>query len=144
MKFSILFFLLAAFSSSLAAGELDRSSSPEGASVAFASPKDGDTVATTFTVEFVLTGMDVVPAGTEAEHSGHHHLLIDLEELPPMGLPLPKTDQVRHFGGGQTSAEITLPPGDHTLQLLLGDYLHIPHEPPVMSERITITVSSSD
>ena len=135
--------LVAALPCLLLASELPRSSSPEGAAVSFAHLKDGDTVATTFTVEFELTGMDVVPAGTEAENSGHHHLLIDLDELPPMNLPLPKTDHVQHFGAGQTTAELTLPPGEHTLQLLLGDYLHIPHDPPVMSQQITVYVPES-
>lgn len=142
MKRPALLLFVAALPCLLFAGELPRSASPDGASVSFANLEDGDTVPTTFTVVFELTGMDVVPAGTEAENSGHHHLLIDLDELPPMDLPLPKTDKVQHFGGGQTSAEITLPPGEHSLQLLLGDYLHIPHDPPVMSEKITITVGA--
>lgn len=111
------------------------------ARVSFLELRDGDVVPETFTVQFVATGMDVVPAGVEAPHSGHHHLLIDVDTLPPLNLPLPKTEHIVHFGGGETSTTLTLPPGQHTLQLLLGDALHIPHNPPVMSPRITVTVS---
>ena len=84
--------------------------------------------------------MGVAPAGVQFENTGHHHLLINVEELPPESLPLPATDQVLHFGLGQTETDLELPPGQYTLQLVLGDHLHIPHEPPVMSEKITITV----
>lgn len=116
------------------------SKAPEGASVYFIEPADGATVATTFTVKFGLTGMGVAPAGVDREHTGHHHILINLDELPDMTLPLPANDQIKHFGGGQTEATLTLAPGEHTLQLLLGNHLHIPHDKPVMSEKITITV----
>lgn len=116
------------------------SKAPEGASVYFIEPADGATVATTFTVKFGLTGMGVAPAGVDREHTGHHHILINLDELPDMTLPLPANDQVKHFGGGQTEATLTLAPGEHTLQLLLGNHLHIPHDKPVISEKITITV----
>lgn len=133
--------MLAALPPNLGA-ELPRSPSPEGAAVAFEKLQDGDVVPPTFTVSFVTAGMDVVPAGTEAEGSGHHHLLVDLETLPPLDMPLPKSDHVRHFGGGETSTEITLAEGKHSLQLLFADHLHIPHDPPVMSDKITITVSA--
>ena len=92
------------------------------------------------TVRFGLSGMGVTPAGHAAENTGHHHILIDLVELPSMDLPLPKSEQVVHFGGGQTETVLELAPGTHTLQLLLGNHLHVPHKPPVMSEKITITV----
>lgn len=118
-----------------------RSPAPEGASVSFAELKDGDVVPKSFTVKFRVTGMKVRPAGTQLENSGHHHLLIDVDELPPMNLPLPNNESVYHFGKGQKSAVLTLPPGEHTLQLLFADYIHIPHDPPVMSEKITITVA---
>lgn len=111
------------------------------AEVYFISPQDGDNVSGTFEVRFGLKGMGVAPAGIEMDNTGHHHLLIDMDTLPPMDAPLPKSDQVRHFGGGQTETTLSLPPGQHTLQLLLGDYSHVPFDPPVMSERITITVT---
>ncbi|TCK02304.1 uncharacterized protein DUF4399 [Marinobacterium mangrovicola] len=112
-------------------------SSPEGAEAYIVSPSDGATVPATFTVTFGLKGMGVAPAGTDKENTGHHHLLID-GELPPMDAPM--GDQVKHFGGGQTETELTLEPGTHTLQLILGDMAHQPHDPPVVSEKITITV----
>ena len=104
------------------------------------SPQDGDTVSGEFKLQFGLRGMGVAPAGVEADNTGHHHLLIDMDTLPPMDSPLPKTDQVRHFGGGQTETTLSLAPGKHTLQLVLGNFSHVPHDPPVMSEKITITV----
>lgn len=119
---------------------LPRTAAPPGAEVYIQSPADGAEVSSPFVVRFGLRGMGVAPAGVTAENTGHHHLLIDVETLPPDNLPLPATDQVRHFGLGQTETEIELPPGEHTLQLVLGDALHIPHDPPVRSERITITV----
>ncbi len=122
------------------AAELPRTPAPEGAEVYILSPEDGAEVSSPFTVRFGLRGMGVAPAGVQHPNTGHHHLLIDVDELPPENLPLPTTDQVRHFGAGQTETELDLPPGRHTLQLVLGDHLHIPHDPPVMSEKITITV----
>ena len=122
------------------ASGITRSTAPEGAKVFFVSPQDGATVSSPVTVEFGLEGMDVAPAGTDQENSGHHHLLIDLDEKPAMDMPLPATEQVVHFGKGQTSTTLELEPGEHTLQLLLGDWRHIPHDPAVMSREITITV----
>lgn len=121
-----------------------RTPSPAGASVSFANLSDGDVVPPVFTVKFAISGMTIAPAGTQAENTGHHHLLIDLAELPDLDLPLPATDNIRHFGKGQTEVELTLPEGQHTLQLLLADYAHRPHSPPVMSDKITITVKSPD
>jgi len=115
--------------------------SPEGASVYFISPQDGDVVSGDISVKFGLRGMGVAPAGTDAPNTGHHHLLIDLDGLPPMDKPLPKSEQVRHFGGGQTETTIRLAPGKHSLQLLLGNYAHVPFNPPVLSKKITITVT---
>ena len=121
---------------------MTRSSAPEGATATILSPADGATVTSPVTVKFGLEGMDVVPAGTEQEHAGHHHLLIDMDKdsMPAMDFPLPANDNVVHFGKGQTQTELELEPGTHTLQLLLGDHMHVPHQPPVMSEKITITV----
>jgi hypothetical protein len=93
-----------------------------------------------FTVRFGLRGMGVAPAGVTTANTGHHHLIIDAD-TPPDSLPVPNDDKHRHFGAGQTEVELTLPPGQHTLQLVLGDALHIPHQPPVVSEKITITVA---
>lgn len=121
--------------------DLPRSPAPEDVTLTFANLADGQLVPPTFEVVFEITGMDISPAGTQAENSGHHHLLIDVLELPPINLPLPKTDNIVHFGDGATGANVTLPPGDHTLQLIFADHLHIPHDPPVMSEKITVTVS---
>ena len=104
------------------------------------SPKNGDTVSSPFTVRFGLKGMGVAPAGVTTPNTGHHHLLIDLATPPDLNAALPVTDNIKHFGAGQTETELTLPPGQHTLQLVLGDHLHIPHEKPVVSEKITITV----
>lgn len=123
-----------------AASGITRSSAPEGAAAEIVSPANGATVSSPVKVVFGLEGMDVSPAGKEKENSGHHHLLIDLDKMPDMNMPLPANDQVVHFGKGQTETELELEPGTHTLQLLLGDYRHVPHEPAVVSETITITV----
>jgi hypothetical protein len=112
----------------------------ETARVYFISPQDGQTVSSPVTVRFGLTGMGVAPAGVPNEKTGHHHLLIDVDDLPDLSKPLPSDENHRHFGGGQTEAVIELAPGTHTLQLVLGDATHIPHDPPVISEKISITV----
>lgn len=119
---------------------LARSPAPAGANLYIISPADGEVVSSPVTVRFGLEGMGVAPAGVEKAKTGHHHLLIDVAEIPSLDQPLPKDDRHRHFGGGQTEASVELSPGEHTLQLLLGDHNHVPHNPPVMSEKITITV----
>jgi hypothetical protein len=115
--------------------------SPPGAAVYFINLKDGDTVTSPFKVQFGLTGMGVAPVGAQNERTGHHHLVIDAklsdEELKR---PIAADAKHVHFGGGQTETTVTLPPGSHTLQLVLGDWSHIPHNPPVMSPVITVTV----
>ena len=117
------------------------SMAPEGASLYMIEPMDGETVESTFTVKFGLSGMGVAPAGVEKEKTGHHHLIIDTElSSLDMTVPLPATDQVKHFGGGQTETTVTLPPGTHTLQLVLGNHLHVPFDPPLVSDVITVTV----
>jgi hypothetical protein len=113
--------------------------SPPGASVYFVGLKDGQTVPTTFTVNFGLKGMGVAPAGSDKANSGHHHLLIDTD-LPPLDQPIPSDFNHLHFGAGQTEAEVTLPEGEHTLQLVLGDKDHIPNTIPLISERIKVRV----
>jgi len=122
--------------------EMPRTAAPDSASVYFIGLSDGDTVSSPLTIRFGLSGMGIAPAGIEHDNTGHHHLLVDVSEqdMPAMDRPLPTTDHVLHFGGGQTEATIELDAGEHSLQLLLGDYLHIPHDPPIKSERITITV----
>jgi Domain of unknown function (DUF4399) len=116
------------------------SPSAPGAMVYFVDLKDGQTVPTKFTVHFGLKGMGVAPAGSDRENSGHHHLLIDTE-LPPLDQPIPNDFNHLHFGAGQTEADVTLTPGDHTLQLLLGDKNHVPNTVPLMSERIRVHVA---
>lgn len=114
------------------------------AKVFIASPADGDVVPPTFTVKFGAENVDIVPAGVTQANSGHHHLLINIDELPDLTKPLPTTEQVLHFGKAQTETEITLEPGTHTLQLVLGNFAHIPHKTPVVSEKITVTVKATD
>ena len=116
------------------------SSAPTGAAVFILEPGDGSTVTSPVTIKFGITNMQVVAAGNNTENSGHHHILLDLESLPDMSMPLPKSENIIHFGGGQTDAILELSPGTHTLQLLLGNYLHIPHSAPVISKKITINV----
>jgi hypothetical protein len=128
----------------LAGGET--ASNPD-AEVYFVNLADGDTVSSPVKVVFGLSGMGVAPAGTEKEMTGHHHLLIN---RPPLGEGedgadelangLPADENHVHFGGGQTETTIELPAGTHTLQLVLGDYGHVPHATPIVSEVITITV----
>ncbi len=127
-----------AFTPLLLAGETP---APEGAKAYIISPVDGATVDSPVTVQFGLSGIGVAPAGTEKEKTGHHHLLIDVKELPDMNSPIPADEHHRHFGGGQTEVTVELAPGQHTLQLLLGDHHHVPHNPPVLSEPVTITVN---
>ncbi len=115
-----------------------QSVAPANANVYIISPADGATVKSTFTVKFGLKDMGVSPAGFEKKHTGHHHLLIDKDALPAFDKPM--GGDVKHFGGGQTETSLTLPKGKHTLQLILGDHQHIPHNPAVFSKKITITV----
>ncbi|PCI57496.1 MAG: rod shape-determining protein RodA [Gammaproteobacteria bacterium] len=126
--------------SSLALSNEVSSTSPADASVYFITPLDGQTVSSNVTVKFGLNGMGVSPAGIEKKNTGHHHILIDTDTLPNMLAPLPATDKIKHFGGGQTETQLTLSPGKHTLQLVLGNHQHIPHNAPVISKKITIIV----
>ncbi len=123
----------------LAASALERTPAPAGARLYLISPRDGETVASPVVVRFGLTGMGVAPAGVAFEATGHHHLIVDAP-LPPPDQPIPNDAKHLHFGKGQTETSLALPPGPHRLQLLLGDLNHVPHDPPVASEPITITV----
>jgi len=118
---------------------LARTPAPQGARVYIVSPQNGATVSGPVKVVFGLEGMGVAPAGIEKAKTGHHHLIIDAD-LPSVNEPVPSDDNYRHFGGGQTEVTIDLAPGTHTLQLIMGDHNHVPHDPPVVSEKISITV----
>lgn len=117
----------------------NRTTAPEGASVAILSPRQGDTARSPVRVVFDVQGMSLAPAGDATPATGHHHLLVDVTEFEP-DRPLPADERHLHFGKAQTEAEIELPPGEHTLMLVLGDANHVPHDPPVRSEPIRITV----
>jgi Domain of unknown function (DUF4399) len=119
---------------------MPRTASPAAAKLYIVSPANGSTVKSPVTIVFGLSGMGIAPAGVQFENAGHHHLLIDAEPPKDAGLPLPATDNIKHFGKGQTEATIELKPGKHTLQLVLGDHNHIPFNPVVASAQITITV----
>ena len=116
-----------------------RTASSDGAEVYIITPVDAQQVSSPVTIKFGLRGMDVAPAGTEKANTGHHHLIIDAP-LPPFDEPVPADDNYRHFGGGQTEVTLDLGLGNHTLQLLLADHNHIPHEPVIRSRRIIINV----
>jgi len=123
-----------------AAGSVTRQKAPDGTTVSFTAIKDGDTVTSPFKVGFAVTGAKIAPAGTTDPGTGHFHLLIDTDTLPPQDAPLPASATVKHYGKGQTEDTITLPPGQHTLQIELADGLHVPFDPPVLSSKITVTV----
>jgi hypothetical protein len=117
-----------------------RTAGAENAQVYFIWPGDGAVLTNgKFWVRMGLRNMGVAPKGTDVATTGHHHLIID-SELPAMDEPIPNDRNHLHFGAGETEARVELPPGKHTLQLLLGDMNHIPHDPPVVSKKITITV----
>jgi Domain of unknown function (DUF4399) len=117
-----------------------REPAPAGAEVYIVSPADGAKVKSPVTVVFGLKGMGVAPAGIKFDNTGHHHLIIDSALPADLSLPLAANEKSVHFGKGQTETSVTLAPGKHTLQLVLGDSLHIPHDPPVVSKVITVTV----
>src|SRR5262245_12153540 len=123
----------------IATAQVKPTPSPKGAEVYFIAPKDGETLTSPVTVRFGRKGMGIAPAGIAFENSGHHHLIIDAPP-PAAGVPIPADANHVHFGKGQTEASVELKPGKHTLQLALGDQLHIPHDTPVFSKTITITV----
>ncbi len=123
------------------AAALGETAAPTNAAVSIISPKNGDTVTSPFKVQFGLSGMGVAPAGIDKPNTGHHDLIIDTTlSQDELKAPIASDAEHVHFGGGQTETTVTLPPGQHTLQLVLGDWTHIPFSPPVMSPVITVTV----
>lgn len=140
MQSKAVFLLLLLLAWPVPAADLPRSVAPPEAELYFISPADGATVTNPVTVRFGLRGMGVAPAGIAFDNTGHHHLLIDTE-LPPLDQPVPADAHHLHFGKGQTETVLTLAPGRHRLRLLLGDHLHRPHDPPVVSAVITVTVA---
>ena len=131
--------LIGIFSMVIAVSVFAADSPPSAARAYIVAPTDGATVSSPLTVVFGLSDYGVAPAGIARDNTGHHHLIIDAP-LPDLSKPIPADEHYRHFGGGQTEVEIELTPGRHTLQLLLGDHTHVPHSPPIMSERITVNV----
>lgn len=121
------------------AAQAERTPSPPDAYLYIGWPNDGERVKSPFKVWFGLRNMGVAPAEIERTGTGHHHLIVDAD-LPPLDEPIPNNQHYRHFGGGQTETMLDLPPGRHTLQLIMGDHDHVPHDPPVVSKRITINV----
>ncbi|MBH32552.1 MAG: rod shape-determining protein RodA [Gammaproteobacteria bacterium] len=117
-----------------------QSSSPENASVEIMGIEDGGVYKSPISIEFVINNMEVVPAGTKKKNSGHHHLLLNLESMPNLKAPLPSTQNIIHFGKAQKSTKLELKEGKHTIQLLFADHLHIPHDPPVISKKISIII----
>jgi hypothetical protein len=114
---------------------------PDNAYLYIGWPNDGQVIPAgkPFRVWFGLRNMGVAPKGVNFPNTGHHHLLIDTD-LPPPDKEIPSDRNHLHFGAGETETMIELPPGKHTLQLIMGDYRHIPHNPPIVSKKITITV----
>lgn len=145
MKFGIL--IAAALLVSTANAQMPRQSAPENAQLYFVSPAHGEIVSSPVKVKFGLQNMGVAPAlafqdagsMTHFPNTGHHHLVIDAP-LPAMDMPVPANANYVHFGTGATETSLDLAPGEHTLQLILGDALHIPHDPAVYSQQITIIV----
>jgi hypothetical protein len=126
---------------SLAARPAAATKSPPGAYLYIIWPQDGAHIKGAFWCRFGLRGMGVTHAGDMSPNMGHHHLLIDVDDPPPPGVAIPADKKHLHFGAGQTEARIDLPPGPHTLQLVLGDAGHVPFDPPVISKKIRIVVT---
>jgi hypothetical protein len=138
-KSLIAFALVGTVAAGIAFASVTRTPSPKGAEVYFIAPQDGATVTGPVTVKFGLKGMGIAPAGITFDNTGHHHLIVDAA-LPPLDAPIPTDAQHVHFGKGQSETTLELKPGKHTLQLLLGDFGHVPHDPAIVSKQITITV----
>jgi hypothetical protein len=132
--------ILIAISGGAAPGSAaERQPAPKDAYAYIGWPNDGEVVTQRFKVWLGLRYFGVAPSGVNRPNTGHHHLLIDTD-LPPLDEPIPNDKKHIHLGAGQTETFIELPPGRHTIQLLMGDYDHVPHDPPVMSKKITVFV----
>jgi hypothetical protein len=137
---SVLVSLVAALSATSPATADERKPMPDNAREYIIWPADGQVIpGGKFWIRMGLFGAGIAPAGVEKKFTGHHHLLIDVD-LPPLDEPIPHDKNHLHFGLGQTEARIELPPGRHTLQLLLGDDNHVPHQPALYSQKITVIV----
>ena len=130
-KFMKIFLIISAFFATFSIG-----ANPK---VYFINLEDGDRLESPFLIQFGLSGMGIAPAGTDRANTGHHHLLINVNEID-LSKPIPSSSSHIHFGGGQTESLIDLMPGDYSMQLVLGDMTHTPHNPPIISQRINITV----
>lgn len=142
MRKPILLFTTLLFSALALAQTPTLTAAPAGAEVYIISPSDGAKIENPVVVRFGLKGMGVAPAGIQMENTGHHHLFVDTELPTDMTKPIGMVDnKIIHFGKGQTETSLTLTPGKHTLQLLVGDYLHVPNATPIASKKVTITVT---
>ncbi|MBU6960096.1 DUF4399 domain-containing protein [Pseudomonas sp. CVAP len=140
MSRAVLAGLMLSASMLASAADVPRTQAPAGAKAYIVSPADGATVDKTFKVRFAVEKISLAPAGDQTAHTGHHHLLIDVDTLPAENMPIPADANHLHFGKAQTETEVTLTPGKHTLQLELGDKNHVPFDPPILSKKITVTV----
>ena len=144
MKLGFLFAPLMAVIISIISPQLafaEASPSAKDAKVYFINIKDGDVISGPVHLKFGLSGMGIAPAGTKVKNTGHFHLIInDKIEGPELKNGIPSDENHIHFGGGQTETTLNLKPGTYKLQLILGDFKHTPHTPPVMTEQISITV----
>jgi hypothetical protein len=137
------FALAAAMLAAPAFADGHRTPSPEGAMVYIIAPADGATVSNPVTIQFGARGIGVAPAGIEKAGTGHHHMLINVEpDAEMLNNALPADEQHIHFGGGQTEVTLDLPAGTHSIRLLMADHNHVPHDPPLVSEPVTITVTN--
>jgi Domain of unknown function (DUF4399) len=124
------------------AGAQERTAAPSGAEVYIISPKDGAKIKGPVVVLFGLKGMGIAPAGVKYDNTGHHHLLVDMDVPSDLSVPMPATDKLLHFGKGQTQTSLTLAPGKHTLQLVFADLNHVAFNPPLVSQKVTVTVAN--
>ena len=125
------------------AAQAQGKAAPKDALLYFIWPQNGAVTKGAFWCRFGLRNMGVTHAGDDYPNSGHHHLFVDVNEPLDVSKPIPQDKNHLHFGAGQTEARLDLPPGKHTLQLVLGDAKHYPFNPPLVSEKITITVKGS-